>query len=853
MTSGSSRLEVRLLGPPEVLVDGAPLVVDTRKAIALLAYLTQRESAPTRDELVWLFWPESSADRGRGALRRTISSLRTGLDGRWVSADRERVHLDRDGVVVDTDLLGTASGLDTVRGRFLDGFYLRDAAPFEEWQATTASHYDRLLRGALEARSLERLGRGDTAGAVADAEMRLSIDPLDESSHRLLMRALATSGDRAGAIRQYRSCVAILDEELAVEPLPETVALNEAILAGDVAPQPDPVVAEPTPDGPVPGLSDLGLEQLGSDLRKRTATPGGTRILGPAGSGRTRLVSEALPDAVAVTAFPSDAEIPHGLSRSILLAAAAGTDDTLDERAAPAVLVAPDLAARAPEPPALEGDLAEGRLLDGIVVAVAQLLGDRVLVIDDPHLADSASQSVVDRLLERAAELGVRVVTTGTGANGAGSVSMPPLDIETVTEVAALFGHDRKVAAAVLRGTGGWVDHVLEALSSDDPSGAVEAIRRRRVLELDAIARQVLEALVILEFGTIDAIAPVSGRPPEEVAMALDRLAALGLVTDRGGTHAVSGRWVVLAVEGELGPARRALLHGRAADAHRSPAAARARHLEAAGRSAEAARAHVEAGREAVAVLANDAASRHVRAAIALGHPDPGELHFMLGEIETRAGNYPAALGALNAAAAEGTDWRIERAIGDVYARWGRWALASASLEAARDLAASPDERATVLADLAVVAVRDGRDADARSLVVEALDVAGDDAEVVARVANVAGLVLDDPEHLLRAIAHARRTNRREDEAAALNNLALAYARRGRTDEAIALAERSLALLDRTGDRHRRAAIHGNLADILHEAGDEAASREHLKVAASLFAEVGVGDWEPEIWKLTGW
>ena len=85
------------------------------------------------------------------------------------------------------------------------------------------------------------------------------------------------------------------------------------------------------------------------------------------------------------------------------------------------------------------------------------------------------------------------------------------------------------------------------------------------------------------------------------------------------------------------------------------------------------------------------------------------------------------------------------------------------------------------------------------------------------------------------------------------NNLALAYARRNRTDEAVALAERSLALLDRTGDRHRRAAIHGNLADILHQAGDEMASREHLKQAASLFAEVGVGDWEPEIWKLTGW
>jgi len=445
MASRSSRLEVRLLGPPEVLVDGRALHVDTRKAIALLAYLTERDSSPTRDELTWLLWPESSPDRGRGALRRTISSLRAGLGGRWVSADRERVHLDRGRVVVDTELLDTPGGLDAVRGRFMDGFYLRDAAPFDDWQGTTASHYDRLLRGAFEQRALDRLEAGDHAGAIADAETRLGIDPLDESSHRLLMRAFAMAGDRASAIRQYRDCVAILDEELAVEPLPQTSALNEAILAGEVAPPPVPAPVGPVAaDGPVITLADLGLDPVATSLRKRTATPGTTRVLGPVGSGRTRLIAEALPNAVLVTAFPSDAEIPHGLSRSILLAVAAGSDESLDERAAPAVLVAPDLADRAPEPPALEGDLAEGRLLDGVAVAIAQLLGDRVLAIDDAHLADRASRSVVERLTERSEELGVRVVVTGTGSNGRRSVAMPALGPDIVPSSPPSLGRRRR-------------------------------------------------------------------------------------------------------------------------------------------------------------------------------------------------------------------------------------------------------------------------------------------------------------------------------------------------------------------------------------------------------------------------
>ena len=51
------------------------------------------------------------------------------------------------------------------------------------------------------------------------------------------------------------------------------------------------------------------------------------------------------------------------------------------------------------------------------------------------------------------------------------------------------------------------------------------------------------------------------------------------------------------------------------------------------------------------------------------------------------------------------------------------------------------------------------------------------------------------------------------------------------------------------------AAIHDNLADFLHQAGDEAAAMDELKRAASLFAEVGInpGELEPEVWLLKQW
>ena len=50
------------------------------------------------------------------------------------------------------------------------------------------------------------------------------------------MAALARGGDRAGAIRQYRTTVAMLERELGVAPLATTTELYEAIRDERVGP-----------------------------------------------------------------------------------------------------------------------------------------------------------------------------------------------------------------------------------------------------------------------------------------------------------------------------------------------------------------------------------------------------------------------------------------------------------------------------------------------------------------------------------------------------------------------------------------------------------------------------------------
>jgi hypothetical protein len=59
----------------------------------------------------------------------------------------------------------------------------------------------------------------------------------------------------------------------------------------------------------------------------------------------------------------------------------------------------------------------------------------------------------------------------------------------------------------------------------------------------------------------------------------------------------------------------------------------------------------------------------------------------------------------------------------------------------------------------------------------------------------------------------------------------------------------------RIGDRHLEAAVENHLADVLHDAGRDADSMDHLKRAVALFAEIGEGEPErdPGIWALAAW
>lgn len=223
--------------------------MDTRKATALLAYLAVTGQPQARDSLAALLWPDAETERARGALRRTLSTLRTGLGGDELRVARLRIALDDGAIDLDVrrfralvadDRLDDAAAAYT--GDFLSGFTLRDSAQFDEWQAGQAEALRRELAGVLE-----RLASSEEPRrAIVYAKRWLELDPLHEPAHRALMRIHARAGDRVAAVRQFHECERILDRELGVAPLAETIALAHAIERGE---------AEPATTGTTPGRS----------------------------------------------------------------------------------------------------------------------------------------------------------------------------------------------------------------------------------------------------------------------------------------------------------------------------------------------------------------------------------------------------------------------------------------------------------------------------------------------------------------------------------------------------------------------------------------------------------------------
>ena len=221
-----------------------------RRVELVFAYLAaEHQRMVSHDELADALWPAGLPDTWEAGLRGVLTEVRRYLADCGLAPDAELATGRRgyqlrlpDEVTVDVD--DARDGLTAARALLAEGSAVPAAEragaaaslatlPFlpdheGEWADGIRRELATIAGRALEieARALATLGEAGASAAVA--ERLVLLEPFNEAAHQLRIRLLGEAGDRAGAVRAYEHCRAVLAEELGIEPSEETAAVFRA-------------------------------------------------------------------------------------------------------------------------------------------------------------------------------------------------------------------------------------------------------------------------------------------------------------------------------------------------------------------------------------------------------------------------------------------------------------------------------------------------------------------------------------------------------------------------------------------------------------------------------------------------
>ena len=213
-----------------------------------------------------------------------------------------RVALDVSELERDLESGRIEQALQVYRGDFLQGFHVRDSSEFEDWLQSEQQHLRELVAAAMHRWISEAIETGDCAKGRSLVNRLLELDPLDERAHYQSVLLHALAGERTAALSEYDKCCEILHSELGVEPSDELEQLHERIQRGDEPASLMP--ARPENNLPAVQTSFIGREKelakIGALIRDPACRL--LTLVGPGGSGKTRLALQAA--AEALRSFP---------------------------------------------------------------------------------------------------------------------------------------------------------------------------------------------------------------------------------------------------------------------------------------------------------------------------------------------------------------------------------------------------------------------------------------------------------------------------------------------------------------------------------------------------------------------
>ncbi|WP_068928032.1 AfsR/SARP family transcriptional regulator [Planobispora rosea] len=284
-----------VLGPLAVWTDGGePVPVPGLKVRALLADLLVHEGRPVpADRLIDDLWGDDLPGNPPGALSAKVSQLRRVLEdaepgGRELVAHHPAGYSLK--AVTDADRFhsliaeaGRAGDPGTRAALLAEALAVWRGPAFADFadEAFTRAAATRLAEQRLAAQedwAEVRLALGEHASLAADLGETLAEHPLRERLRAAHMRALYRAGRQSEALNSYEELRTLLADELGLDPGPELVALQRAILTQDPALAASAVPGSSGAGTPVPDSSAAGSAAPGSSAA-------GAPVPGPSAAG----------------------------------------------------------------------------------------------------------------------------------------------------------------------------------------------------------------------------------------------------------------------------------------------------------------------------------------------------------------------------------------------------------------------------------------------------------------------------------------------------------------------------------------------------------------------------------------
>ncbi|TVR89384.1 MAG: hypothetical protein EA416_12620, partial [Trueperaceae bacterium] len=301
MEAHANTLRADLLGEVRFSWGGALVAPRSRKATALLLTLALKRTPMDRGELAELLWAPGRVQ----SVRQALYALRS-LPGaaQWLEAGPEvalRVDADvaRFEGAVEVRAYADALDLWSVRSGAMawrDDLW-REAertAPsaFADWLEVERERLRALHQVCLHGRAAELERMGEVVEASRLIEALLASDPLHETAYRSAMRLAVARGDPHAALAVFERCRQVLERELGVAPLDETITMAREVEA--TLPQ---ILRAPRRRSPLPAHATpfVGRDRELSEVQ-RLVRHDATRLVtlvGPGGVGKTSVALEA--------------------------------------------------------------------------------------------------------------------------------------------------------------------------------------------------------------------------------------------------------------------------------------------------------------------------------------------------------------------------------------------------------------------------------------------------------------------------------------------------------------------------------------------------------------------------------